>query len=292
MTKNLFGILALGLAAGIAQAADNPSADAKNPFKDEREKVSYALGISYGTGWKRAELDLDVDAISKGMKDAAGTSALLSENEAREILMKYQKDHQQEMQAKQADRQKKLGDKNRAEGEAFLAKNKTAPSVITLPSGLQYKVLADGPKGGDNPKADDMVNVKYRGTLIDGTEFDSSEKPGRPSPASFQANRVISGWTEALQLMKPGDKWQLFIPPGLAYKEHGSPPNIGPEAVLIFEVELVSSSHPAPPPPPQPLTSDIIKVPSAEELKKGAKIETIKPEDIEKEKAKELAKPK
>jgi FKBP-type peptidyl-prolyl cis-trans isomerase FkpA len=149
---------------------------------------------------------------------------------------------------------------------------------------LQYKVITEGQ--GESPKAEDTVTVNYRGTLIDGTEFDSSY--ARNQPANFQANHVIKGWTEALQLMKPGSKWQLFIPADLAYGDM-SRPKIPAGSTLIFEVELLSFKKPEAPAPSQPLTSDIIKVPSAEELKKGAKIETIKPEDIEKEKAKERA---
>ncbi len=282
MIKRLLAILGLGLVVVAARAEDKKAED-KNPFKDEREKVSYAAGLMNAMNMKRGGLDLDIDAFAKGVKDGTGSGpALMTDQEVRETLMKWQ----QEMRAKQQEKQKVLGDKNKQEGEAFLAKNKTEPGVITLPSGLQYKVLKEG--SGDSPKAEDTVTVNYKGTLIDGTEFDSSEKSGHP--ATFGVRGVIPGWTEALQLMKPGAKWKLFVPSSLAYKDRGAPPNIGPEATLIFDVELISASHPAPTPPPQPLTSDIIKVPSAEELKKGAKIETIKPEDIEKEKAKEQKK--
>ncbi|HWY76316.1 MAG TPA: FKBP-type peptidyl-prolyl cis-trans isomerase [Verrucomicrobiae bacterium] len=285
MTKRFFTILGLGLVVLSARGADEAKPDDKNPFKDERERVSYALGMMNGMQMKRGGLDIDTDAFSKGIKDGNGAGpTLLTEQQARETMMKWQ----QEMRAKQMEKQKVLGEKNKKEGEEFLAKNKSEPGVITLPSGLQYKVTKDG--SGDNPKSDDTVTVNYKGTLIDGTEFDSSEKTGHP--ATFNVRGVIPGWTEALQLMKPGAKWKLFIPSTLAYKERGMPPNIGPDATLIFDIELVSATHPAPAPPPQPLTSDIIKVPSAEELKRGAKIETIKPEDIEKEKAKEAEKAK
>ncbi|MEK7781252.1 MAG: FKBP-type peptidyl-prolyl cis-trans isomerase, partial [Verrucomicrobiota bacterium] len=173
-----------------------------------------------------------------------------------------------------------FGEKNKAEGEAFLAANKSKPGVKVFPSGLQYKVLAEG--SGESPKPEDTCIVKYRGTLIDGTEFDNSEKaPG--GTASFPANRVIPGWTEALTNMKPGAKWQLFVPSNLAYGEMGKGGNIAPNTVLLFDVELVSfTAAPPPPPPAAPLTSDIIKVPSLDEMKKGAKIETIKAEDVEK----------
>jgi hypothetical protein len=148
---------------------------------------------------------------------------------------------------------------------------------MTLPSGLQYTVVAEGE--GASPKPEDTVTVKYRGTLMDGTEFD---KTPDGETANFPANRVIRGWTEALTRMKPGAKWKLFIPSDMAYGLRGSPPKIGPNAVLIFDVELVSfQASPAAANPNPPLTSDIIKVPSLEEMKKGAKIETIKPEEVE-----------
>jgi FKBP-type peptidyl-prolyl cis-trans isomerase FklB len=278
MKQHLLAILGLGLLVGAVQAQDK-QADDKKVFKTDKEKVSYAIGMSTGGGWKRMEIDIDLDAINKGIKDSmSGGPTLLTEQESREILNNFGK----ELNAKRQEKQKLAGEKNKVAGEAFLAENKKKDGVITLPSGLQYKVLNEGK--GESPKADDNVSVNYRGTLIDGTEFDSSEK--HPQAPPFKVTGVIKGWTEALQLMKPGAKWQLFIPSDLAYRERGAPPSIGPDAALVFDVELVSVTHPAAVAPPQPLTSDIIKVPSAEELKRGAKIETIKPEDIEKEKAK------
>jgi FKBP-type peptidyl-prolyl cis-trans isomerase FklB len=175
-------------------------------------------------------------------------------------------------------------DKAKAAGEKFLADNKAKPGVVTLPSGLQYKILTEG-KGTESPKAEDTVTVQYRGSLVGGTEFDSSYKRGQP--ATFRVGGVIKGWTEALQLMKPGSKWELYIPNELAYGENAPPGSgIPAGAPLVFEVELQTFTKPTPPPAPpmpQPITSDIIKVPSAEELKHGAKIETIKAEDIQKE---------
>jgi FKBP-type peptidyl-prolyl cis-trans isomerase FklB len=275
-------MLGLGILGCVAMAQDKKpdQTSQTSPFKDDREKISYAIGMNVGSGWKRMELDVDQANIAKGIRDAmGGGTPLMTETEVRETLTKFS----QELNAKRVEKQRLAGEKNKQEGDAFLTKNKTVPGVITLPSGLQYKILNEG--SGDSPKADDVVTVNYRGTLVDGTEFDSSAKAGKP--ATFPVRGVIPGWTEALQLMKPGAKWQLFIPSALAYKERGMPPNIGPDATLVFDVELISASHPTPPPPAQPLTSDIIKVPSADELKKGAKIETIKAEDIEKEKAKE-----
>jgi FKBP-type peptidyl-prolyl cis-trans isomerase FklB len=287
MTKNLLTILGLGLMVTAAHAEDQKtnSTGSTNVFKNERERLSYAVGLGDGMNWKRMGIDLDLDTVVKGMKDGMGPGpALLTEQEMRETFKKAN----QELQAKTEQKKKIASEKNKKEGADFLAKNKTVPGVIPLPSGLQYTVLTQG--SGDSPKADDTVVVNYRGTLIDGTEFDSTAKTGHP--LSRPANGFIPGWTEALQLMKPGAKWKLFVPSNLAYGPRGFGQSIGPDATLIFEVELVSWSHPAPTAPPQPLTSDIIKVPSAEELKKGAKIETIKPEDIEKEKAKELSKGK
>jgi FKBP-type peptidyl-prolyl cis-trans isomerase len=188
---------------------------------------------------------------------------------------------QKEFKVKQQKMQAEKAVKNKADGDAFLATNKKNSGVIALPDGLQYTVLTTGT--GAIPSATDTVSVNYRGTLLDGTEFDSSYKRGQP--AQFPVSGVIHGWTEALEKMNVGSKWKLFIPAELAYGEQGRP-GIPPNSTLIFEVELLSiQPPPAPMPaavPPQPLTSDIIKVPSAEEMKKGAKIEVIKPEDAKK----------
>jgi FKBP-type peptidyl-prolyl cis-trans isomerase FklB len=255
-----------------------PAARAEDKFKSEQEKFSYALGLSWGGQLKQGEVEVNYEQLLRGFKDAQrGDNPQLTETEMRETLMKLSTDVRNKMMEKQ----RRIAETNKVQGEAFLSANKTKPGVITLPNGLQYKVLAEG--SGESPKPEDIVEVNYRGTLIDGTEFDAS-KPGQPFTTA--ANRVIRGWTEALTRMKPGAKWQLFIPPDLAYGERGSGPKIGPNSTLLFDVELLSFK-PAPPPsapppsPAQPLTSDIIKVPSAEEMKKGAKIETIKAEDVE-----------
>jgi FKBP-type peptidyl-prolyl cis-trans isomerase FklB len=185
---------------------------------------------------------------------------------------------QQELGARQQEKRKIAGEKNKADGEKFLAENKNKTGIVTLPSGLQYKVLAEGQ--GDSPKPEDNVTMNYRGTLLDGTEYDSSYK--RNQPATLRASGVMPGWTEALLKMKPGAKWQLFIPSSLAYGERGNQA-VAPNATVLMDVELISIAPPPPPAPPAaPLTSDIIKVPSLEEMKKGAKIETIKAEDVEK----------
>jgi len=276
MNKCLIAFATSSLLTVLLQAADKPE------LKDEKSKVSYGIGMNLGSQWKRQEVDVDVELILKGMKDAmSGGPTLMTEQEVREILMAYQREHQK----RQMEKRKELGEKNKEEGAKFLAENKTKPGVITLPSGLQYKILAEGK--GESPKSNDVVTVNYRGTLIDGTEFDSSAKTGQPLVRA--ANMLIKGWTEALQLMKPGAKWQLFIPSDLAYADRGYGAQIAPNATLIFDIELISFKAPAPPPaaavaPPaaaQPVTSDIIKVPSKEELEKGAKIEVIKKEDLE-----------
>ena len=274
-------ILAVGLLAGLVRAED------KAAFKDPKEKASYSIGANWGNSLKRQEVEVDLEATIKGLRDGLAGKSVLTDQELREALSALN----QEIRAKMEEKRKHLGETNKQEGEKFLAENKTKPGVITLPSGLQYKVLVEG--SGESPKSNDVVTANYRGTLIDGTEFDSSNKSGQPLVRP--ANMLIKGWTEALQLMKPGAKWQLFIPPDLAYGERGSGAQIGPNAALIFEMELVSFKPPSPAPavaPAQPVTSDIIKVPSKEELEKGAKIQILKPEDVEREQKLEAEKRK
>jgi FKBP-type peptidyl-prolyl cis-trans isomerase FklB len=265
----LIAVVTLGFA--LAAVAEDSKAAQKAPVS--KEKASYAIGVNIGGNFKRQEVEVDYDQLLKGMRDAVNGTPGISDQELRETLTQFQ----QELMSKQQEKRKLLGEKNKAEGEKFLAENKGKPGIVTLENGLQYQVLGEG--AGEIPKPESMVEVNYRGTLIDGTEFDAS-KSG--APATFRVNGVIKGWQEALTRMKGGSKWKLFVPADLAYGEFGSGPKIGPHAVLIFEVELLSVKAPPPPPPaPAPLTSDIIKVPSAEEMKKGAKIETLKAEDVE-----------
>jgi FKBP-type peptidyl-prolyl cis-trans isomerase len=233
-------------------AKKSPSAAAKTgtASKDQsvtaltttKQKASYAIGMNWGTGLHRQGIDVDSAALVQGMKDAlAGGKTLLTEDEARAALMQLQKEMQEKQQAKATQE----GEANKKEGDAFLAANKTKEGVVTLPSGLQYKILTPGT--GPKPTASDSVVCNYKGTLINGTEFDSSYKRGEP--ATFPVTGVIKGWTEALQLMPVGSKWQLFIPPDLAYGPRGTPGGpIGPNATLIFEVELVSIKDKNPPP--------------------------------------------
>lgn len=211
-----------------------------------KQKASYAIGMNWGTGLHRQGIDVDSAALIQGMKDAlGGGKTLLTEEEARAALMQLQS----EMQAKQQAKAAQEGEANKKEGEAFLAANKGKEGVVTLPSGLQYKILKEGT--GAKPTAADSVVCNYKGTLINGTEFDSSYKRGEP--ATFPVTGVIKGWTEALQLMPVGSKWQLVIPSDLAYGPRGTPGGpIGPNATLVFEVELISIKEKTPPPDKAP----------------------------------------
>jgi FKBP-type peptidyl-prolyl cis-trans isomerase FklB len=263
MFKRLTFVIVAGLVAAPAWllfAEDKPAAEASKPaatqpggdaFKSDKERVSYSIGMRIASGMKAQEVDLDVDVIAKAMKDVmAGNKTLLTEQEAQQVLMSWQQRMQEQFQKKQI----ALAEKNQAEGAKFLEENKQKEGVKTTPSGLQYKVITSG--NGLSPKADDTVTVHYKGTLIDGKQFDSSLDRGEP--ATFTVNRVIKGWTEALQLMKIGDKWQIYIPSELAYGPRGNGPNIPPNSVLVFDVELLGIQPPATQPaasatpPPRP----------------------------------------
>jgi len=227
MFVQLVAIVVLVGFAGLAHAEDRPV------LKTDKDKVSYSIGLDIGTNFKRQSVDLDQKALVAGIADGlSGGKPLLTEDEVRKVLAQFQ----QQMAAKAQEMAKQRADKNQKEGEVFLAENKKKKGVVTLPSGLQYQVITAGT--GKIPKATDTVTTHYRGTLIDGTEFDSSYKRGEP--ASFPVNGVIKGWTEALQLMKVGSKWQLVIPSNLAYGPQGAGQVIGPNATLIFEIELLS----------------------------------------------------
>jgi FKBP-type peptidyl-prolyl cis-trans isomerase len=198
-----------------------------------KDKLSYAFGMYTGEVLRKQSADVDVALVHKGVSDAlAGNKTLLTEEEMRTVLTEWQT----AMQKKMDQARTQAGADNKKAGDAFLEENKKKEGVVALPSGLQYKVLktGDGPK----PTAEDTVVCQYRGTLIDGKEFDSSYKGGQP--ATFPVKGVIKGWTEALQLMPVGSKWQLFVPSDLAYGDRGAGPDIGPNSTLIFEVELVS----------------------------------------------------
>ena len=203
------------------------------PLTTDKEKQSYALGMNIGRGLTRQQVDVDPVVLARGLRDTlVGAKPLLTDAEAEAALGQLQT----AVKAKQDAELQKMGDANMKEGQEFLAANKTKDGVVTLPSGLQYKILTPGT--GPIPGPGDTVVCNYRGTFINGTEFDSSYKRGQP--ATFPVSGVIKGWTEALQLMPVGSKWQLFIPSDLAYGTRGAGGTIPPNATLIFEVELLS----------------------------------------------------
>jgi FKBP-type peptidyl-prolyl cis-trans isomerase FklB len=213
--------------AGAAKTA------ATTALKTPKDKFSYALGMNLGASLHKQSVDVDPSIVAQGLRAAlAGGKTLLTQEEAQAALMEVQN----ELRKKQQEKMQVAGEANKKEGEAFLASNKAKEGVVTLPSGLESRILKEG--NGPKPTASDSVVCNYRGTLINGTEFDSSYKSGQP--ATFPVNGVIKGWTEALQLMPVGSKWQLFVPSSLAYGERGAGGDIGPGATLIFEVELLS----------------------------------------------------
>jgi FKBP-type peptidyl-prolyl cis-trans isomerase FklB len=227
MKKLIAAALVLSLLGGTGLAQK------KSAPKTQKEKVSYTIGVNIGKNMKMQGIEIDQDYIIQGLKDALNNAKTIMNDKDMESTMNL---FQQEMMAKTQAKQKIDGEKNKKEGETFLAENKKKEGVVTLPSGLQYKILkkGDGPK----PTANQTVKCNYRGTLIDGKEFDSSYKRGEP--AEFPVGGVIKGWVEALQLMPVGSKWMLYIPSNLAYGETGNGPVIGPDATLIFELELLS----------------------------------------------------
>jgi FKBP-type peptidyl-prolyl cis-trans isomerase len=202
-------------------------------LKTDKDKASYAVGLNVGKNLAKESIDVDPAIVEQGIKDAmAGGKTLMTDEEVKAAMTALKATAQKNQEAKMA----QAGDANKKEGDAFLAANKAKDGVVTLPSGLQYKILTAGT--GAKPTAADTVICNYKGTLINGKEFDASSKHG--GPATFPVSGVIKGWTEALQLMPVGSKWQLFIPPDLAYGQRGAGGDIGPGATLIFEVELVS----------------------------------------------------
>lgn len=222
-------IVALGLGFLAAQA----SAEEAPVLKTQKDKMSYSIGAEAGKNFKRLGVEVDTDLLVKGLRDAlSGEKLLMTDEELRGTMTAYQA----EVRQKQAQAARLAAENNKKAGDAFLAENTTKEGIVTLPSGLQYKILKAG--DGKMPTAADTVECHYRGTLINGTEFDSSYRRGQP--ATFKVTGVIPGWREALKLMSVGSKWQLFIPPQLAYGERGTGRDIGPNATLIFEVELLA----------------------------------------------------
>ena len=225
MTRKWQGLAVLGVVLLTAQCAQEPT-----DLKTEQDKVNYGIGVSVAKNFKQHGVEVDVNMMIKGMKDElSGKKLLLSDDELRKTMTAYQ----QELRRKQMQERKVAALDKKKEGDAFLAENKKKEGVVTLPNGLQYKILKAGE--GKKPTAEDTVEVKYRGTLIDGKEFDSSGAATR----TFKVKEIIPGWREALQLMPVGSKWQLVVPPELAYGEKGMGQAIMPNATLIFEVELV-----------------------------------------------------
>jgi FKBP-type peptidyl-prolyl cis-trans isomerase len=205
----------------------------KSPqLKDQKDKVSYSIGLNIGFNLGRQNVQVNHDVLAAGIKDAIAGKPQLNTDQVKEVMATFEKDMQQ--------KQKAAGEKNASEGAKFLEENKKKEGVKATASGLQYKVLKEGT--GPQPKETDTVTVNYRGTLINGTEFDSSYKRGQP--ATFPLNGVIKGWTEGLQLMKTGSKYQFFVPPNLAYGDRNVGPDIAPNSTLIFEVELTGVKPP------------------------------------------------
>jgi FKBP-type peptidyl-prolyl cis-trans isomerase FklB len=221
----------------LPQGKAAPGASAAGLASD-KQKASYGIGLSIGGNMRQTQLtadDVDLQALLRGLTDGmSNAKPALSEQDLQQVMMNF---HTQ-LTTRIADKAKSMGDKNKKDGEAFLAANKGKEGVKALPSGLQYKVIKSG--NGATPGPNDTVQAHYKGTLLDGTVFDSSYDRGKPE--TFPVSGVIKGWTEALQLMKVGDKWQLFIPANLAYGEHGAGSDIGPNAVLVFDVELLDVS--------------------------------------------------
>jgi len=215
------------------RTATAPASSQPLVLKTDKEKLSYAIGMNIGASMKKDTLDIDPTVLTRGIKDAlTGAKTSMTEEQARTIVNAFRT----EMVKKQQAEAQKAGEANKQAGEKFLAENKTKEGVVALPSGLQYKVIKQG--DGPKPAASDTVVTNYRGTLIDGKEFDSSYKRGQP--ATFPVGQVIKGWTEALQLMPVGSKWQLFIPATLAYGDRSPGGDIGPNSTLIFDIELLS----------------------------------------------------
>jgi len=236
-TASILGIAACAIACTLIAAGEDakaPAPQAPAPeLKTEKDKASYFLGNNIGRRLRQDGIEIDTKLLLRGLEDAmSGAKSLVSQDEAQKAFAALQA----EGQARKSERDKAAADRNKAEGAAYLAANAKKEGVTALPSGLQYKVIVAGT--GEKPKATDRVTTHYRGTLIDGTEFDSSYSRGEP--ATFEVGGVIKGWTEALQLMPVGSKWQIVVPSELAYAERGAGEEIGPNATLLFEIELIS----------------------------------------------------
>jgi FKBP-type peptidyl-prolyl cis-trans isomerase FklB len=226
-------ILIVALSVFISVVGCSQSGSDKDlAISSKIDSVSYSIGLDIGKNFKAQDIEITPEIMLMGIRHAIADTSLLSDEDIKAVMTKFQI----EMREKQQNKNSLVGEKNKADAEAFFAENKNKDGVVTLESGLQYKVLKSG--SGKSPKLSSKVDAHYAGRLLDGTEFDSSIKRGTPS--TFSVTGVIKGWTEILQLMKEGDKWEVYIPSDLAYGPRGSGPTIGPNAALIFEMELIS----------------------------------------------------
>ncbi|MFI4919624.1 MAG: FKBP-type peptidyl-prolyl cis-trans isomerase N-terminal domain-containing protein [Legionellales bacterium] len=230
MKMKLVTAAVLGLAMSTAMAAPDAAS-----LATDKDKLSYSIGADLGKNFKTQGIEINSEALAKGMQDGlSGAQLILTEAQMKEVLNKFQKD----LMAKRASEFSKKSEDNKAKGEAFLIENKAKKDVVVLPSGLQYKIIEAGK--GAKPAKTDTVTVEYTGHLIDGTVFDSTEKTGKP--ATFQVSQVIPGWTEALQLMPAGSTWEIYVPSGLAYGPRSVGGPIGPNETLIFKIHLISGT--------------------------------------------------
>lgn len=228
MKMKLVTAAVMGLAMSTAMAATDATS-----LSTEKDKLSYSIGADLGKNFKTQGIDINPEALAKGMQDGmSGTQLMLTEQQMKDVLNKFQKD----LMAKRSAEFNKKSEENKTKGESFLNENKGKTGVVVLPSGLQYKILETGT--GAKPGKSDTVTVEYTGHLIDGTVFDSTEKTGKP--ATFQVSQVIPGWTEALQLMPAGSTWEIYVPAGLAYGPRSVGGPIGPNETLIFKIHLIS----------------------------------------------------
>lgn len=228
MKMKLVTAAVMGLAMSTAMAATDAAS-----LATDKDKLSYSIGADLGKNFKTQGIDINPEALAKGMQDGmTGTQLILTEQQMKDVLNKFQKD----LMAKRSVEFNKKSDENKSKGEAFLTENKGKTGVVVLPSGLQYKILEAGT--GTKPGKSDTVTVEYTGHLIDGTVFDSTEKTGKP--ATFQVSQVIPGWTEALQLMPAGSTWEIYVPSGLAYGPRSVGGPIGPNETLVFKIHLIS----------------------------------------------------
>lgn len=273
LVKNCWFQVCLWTAVGFAWACW--SGEKTELPSDPQEEFAYALGVNLAANLSRLEkqfTEQHLELLKKGYLDAISGKAPIDEVKAREIIRDFQ--------VKAFD---ELAETNLARSKNFLEENKKRPGVRTTASGLQYQVIEEG--AGEPPGQNDIVTVHYRGMLPNGKEFDSSYKRGEPT--KFVVGRTIRGWQEALKMMKPGARWRIWVPPDLGYGK-SVPPNVGPNQVLVFDIELLGvekqeqAKTNAPMSQPTPITSDIIRIPSKEELEKGAKPEIIKPEQLKK----------